>query len=155
MKTENCYKWGADLDQLIESNIWNKIYELKIYISPHQSVGQDRQLCYLNTKVALPCTCVLVAMLRNRKKWQLRFLLCVNKVWLLAGSLLKHRAFWNSASATLGIASIARVCEGEEVGGFVVFVSVLRFFGLGFFFLWVVFFLLSSESCSGNLISCW
>lgn len=94
-------------------------------------LARTEQLCYLNTKVALPCTCVLVAMLRNRKKWQLRFLLCANKVCLLAGRLLKHKAFWNSASATSGVASTARMCEGEEIGVF--FVSVVGFFGLGFF----------------------
>lgn len=71
------------------------------------------------------------------KKEQLRFLLCANKVCLLAASLLcnTHKAFQNSASATLRLTPKAKLCMSVGRVGEVLtsvcfgLVGLLWFFG--------------------------
>lgn len=90
MKLENHHhKWGADLEQLITSSMWDKIKSYEIYTSPHLSVGKDTAIILSKHEVCLALhLCCLSNYVWEWEKRQLRFLLCANKVCLLVASLL-------------------------------------------------------------------
>lgn len=145
----------------------------RIYASPPLSVDKGTTFTLSKHKVRLVLhLCSSSSFAWEQKKRQLRFL--PNQVCLLAASLVCsiHKAFWNSASATVTLAPRARVLRGGArwdvqcrlVGQ--VFLFGLVFFQFGswffilsstcvFFIVWRVFiwvFFLSRVSCSGNLI---